>query len=86
MVRQVRCSALLTGAGAGVAAYDRYGSTTHVVGSPVDQLAQELWEAHATHHQAVIDFPQEHWDQLDAFTRGHWRYIARVGLAFRPQA
>jgi hypothetical protein len=55
------------------------------VGNQVDQLARELWEAHATHHQTVIDFPQEHWDQLDAFTQDHWRYIARAALAFRPE-
>lgn len=50
----------------------------------VDALARELWEAHATHHQAVINFPQEHWDQLDLFTQDHWRVIARTALAFRP--
>jgi hypothetical protein len=52
----------------------------------VDALARELWEAHATHHQAVINFPQEHWDQVDPFTREHWRVIARTALAFRPQS
>ena len=28
--------------------------------SPVDQLARELWEAHATHHQEVIPMPALH--------------------------
>jgi len=50
----------------------------------VNLLARELWETHATHHQAVIPFPQEHWDQLDPFTQDHWRHIARTALAFRP--
>ncbi len=34
----------------------------------LDDLARELWEAHATHHQAVIPVPQLHWDALDPFT------------------
>jgi hypothetical protein len=51
--------------------------------NPTDALAQELWEAHATHHQEVIPVPQLHWDQLDPFTQDHWRYIARVAIAFR---
>ena len=50
----------------------------------IDQLARELWEAHATHHQEVIAFPQHHWDEVDDFTREHWRHIARTALAFRP--
>jgi hypothetical protein len=25
----------------------------HLSTNPIDQLARELWEAHATHHQAV---------------------------------
>jgi hypothetical protein len=51
----------------------------------LDALARELWEAHATHHQQVIAFPQEHWDQLDLFSQDHWRVIARTALAFgRP--
>jgi hypothetical protein len=61
------------------------GFAYHRAMSPIDQLARELWEAHATHHQEVIPFPQEHWDQLDAFTHDHWRYIARVALTFRPK-
>jgi hypothetical protein len=52
--------------------------------NPTDALAQELWEAHATHHQEVIPMPQLHWDELDPFTQDHWRYIARVAIAFRP--
>ena len=51
----------------------------------VDALARELWEAHATHHQAVIPFLQEHWDQLDPFSQEHWRHIALTALAFRPR-
>lgn len=50
----------------------------------VEALARELWEAHATHHQQVINFPQEHWDQLDPFSQEHWRVIALTALAFRP--
>ena len=53
--------------------------------NPVDQLARELWEAHATHHQEVIPMPALHWDEVDPFTQDHWRYIARVALAFRPR-
>lgn len=49
-----------------------------------DDLARELWEAHATHHQEVIPFPQLHWDELDPFTQDHWRHIARTALAFQP--
>jgi hypothetical protein len=50
----------------------------------VESLARELWEAHATHHQQVINFPLEHWDALDPFTQDHWRHIARTALVFRP--
>ena len=49
-----------------------------------NDLARELWEAHATHHQEVIPFPQLHWDELDSFTQDHWRHIARTALAFQP--
>lgn len=51
----------------------------------LDQLARELWEAHATHNQQVINFPTLHWDELDPFTQDHWRHIARTALAFRPK-
>lgn len=51
----------------------------------IDELARELWEAHATHNQQVINFPLEHWDQLDPFSQDHWRHIARTALAFRPR-
>lgn len=47
-----------------------------------EALARELWEVHATHNQAVIDFPQAHWDEVDEFNREHWRIIARAALAF----
>jgi hypothetical protein len=47
-------------------------------------LALKLWDAHAAHHQVVMPMPQLHWDELDALTQDHWRYIARVALAFRP--
>ena len=47
-----------------------------------EDLARELWEVHATHHQTVIAFPQAHWDEVDDFTREHWRVIARAALAF----
>lgn len=48
----------------------------------LDDLARERWEAHATHHQAVIPFPQLHWDELDPFTQDHWRHIGRTAIAF----
>jgi hypothetical protein len=51
--------------------------------NPVEALAKELWEAHATHHPGVIPMPQLHWDELDQFTQDHWRYLARVAMAFR---
>ena len=51
--------------------------------SPVEQMACELWEAHATLNQALIRFPTIHWDECDATTRQHWRALARVALAFQ---
>ena len=51
--------------------------------SPTEQLARELWEAHATLNQQLIAFPTLHWDECDESTRGHWRSLARVALAFR---
>ena len=50
----------------------------------LDALARELWEAHATDHQQVVPMPTLHWDELDPFTRDHWRVIARAALAFGP--
>lgn len=47
----------------------------------LEDLARELWEAHATHHQQVIPFPQLHWDELDPFSQDHWRHIARTAIA-----
>lgn len=47
----------------------------------LEELARELWDAHATDHQAVIPFPQLHWDELDPFTQDHWRHIARTAAA-----
>ena len=52
--------------------------------SLTEQMARELWEAHATLNQAVIAFPTIHWDECDEPTRLHWRALARVALAFRP--
>ena len=52
--------------------------------SPTEQLARELWEAHATLNQQLISFPMQHWDQCDGATQQHWRSLARVALAFRP--
>ena len=49
----------------------------------LEDLARELWEAHATHHQQSISFPTLHWDELDTFTQDHWRLLARTALAFR---
>ena len=62
----------------------RTGSTLPVDLSPTEQLARELWEAHATLNQQVIAFPTLHWDECDEPTRQHWRSLARVALAFRP--
>jgi hypothetical protein len=56
----------------------------HSSTNPIDQLAKELWDAHAMHHQTVIAMPELPWDGLDPFTRDHWRYLARVAIAFRP--
>ena len=51
--------------------------------SPTEQLARELWEAHATLNQQLITgFPTLHWDQCDDPTRQHWRSLARVALSF----
>ena len=51
--------------------------------SPTEQLARELWEAHATLNQQTISFPALHCDECDEPTRRHWRSLARVALAFR---
>lgn len=61
-----------------------YETVTIGQGETVESLARELWEAHATHHQQVIDFPTLHWDELDAFSQDHWCHLARTALAFRP--
>ena len=51
---------------------------------PTEQLARELWEAHATHNQEAVGFPIEHWEVVDGHTREHWMLLARVAMSFRP--
>jgi hypothetical protein len=53
-----------------------------VTDDQVEDLARELWEAHATLHQQVIPFPQLHWDECDPFSKDHWRHIARTAIVF----
>ena len=55
-------------------------------GDPAEDLGRELWEAHATHHEALTRLPATPWDALDGWMRDHWRMLARVALAFRPGA
>ncbi len=50
--------------------------------NPVEDLARELWEAHATHHAELSHEPAQAWGGLDAWTQNHWRMLARVALAF----
>jgi hypothetical protein len=50
--------------------------------TPVEDLARELWEAHATHHEALTRLPAQPWEELDAWMQNHWRMLARVALAF----
>jgi hypothetical protein len=53
--------------------------------TPVEDLAKELWEAHAVQHEALTRLPAEPWDGLDAWMQNHWRMLARVALAFAAQ-
>jgi len=55
------------------------GSATN----PTEGLARELWEAYATRHQAVINFPTLHWDDLNDFERETWMMLARMAVAYR---
>jgi hypothetical protein len=50
--------------------------------NPVEELARELWEAHATHHEALTRLPAETWEKLEGWMQDHWRMLARVALAF----
>jgi hypothetical protein len=50
--------------------------------NPVEDLARELWEAHATHHEELTRLPAQAWEQLDAWMQNHWRMLARVALNF----
>jgi hypothetical protein len=50
--------------------------------NPVDELARELWEAHATHHEELTRLPAQPFGELDGWMQNHWRMLARVALAF----
>jgi hypothetical protein len=50
--------------------------------NPVEDLAHELWEAHATHQADPSGPPGPAWGELEAGTQNHWRMLARVALAF----
>jgi hypothetical protein len=50
--------------------------------NPVEELAREQWEAHATHHEALTRLPAEPWEKLDGWMQNHWRMLARTALAF----
>jgi hypothetical protein len=50
--------------------------------NPVEDLARELWEAHATHHEELTRLPAQPWEELDPWMQNHWRMLARVALNF----
>ena len=50
--------------------------------NPVEDLARELWEAHATHQEGPASSAAAPWAALDGATQNHWRMLARVALAF----
>lgn len=55
---------------------------SETVDNPVEALARELWEAHATHHEALTRLAAEPWEKLAPWMQDHWRMLARVALAF----